>query len=138
MRYAASHEDVEATQRNIAKGECHLVIMKEEIIRSPGAELGPKWYLNPRIITFGRFAIYPKYQGQGIGLKFLDYIENREKELGASQLALDTSEKATHLIKMYEKRDYRFIQYYQWEETNYRSVVMSKKREFIALKKCSP
>jgi hypothetical protein len=33
MKYAASHEDVEATRKNIAKGECHLVIRNLEIIR---------------------------------------------------------------------------------------------------------
>jgi GNAT superfamily N-acetyltransferase len=131
MKYAASQEDVEATRRNIAKGECHLVISNSEIIgcvtiRRPGAELGPEWYAKPGIITFGRFAINPDYQGQGIGSKFLDYIENRARELSAKELALDTSEKATHLIQMYEKRAYRFIQYHQWEGINYRSVVMSK------------
>lgn len=131
MKYAASHEDVEATRKNIAKGECHLVISNSEIIgcvtiRRPGAERGPAWYSNPGVITFGRFAINPSNQGQGIGSMFLDYIENRAKELGAKELALDTSEKADHLIKMYEKRNYRFIEYHQWEITNYRSVVMSK------------
>jgi len=34
---------------------------------------------------------------------------------------------ADHLIKMYESRGYRFIEYHQWGITNYRSVVMSKK-----------
>ncbi len=131
MKYAASHEDVEATRKNIGKGECHLVISNSEIIgcatiRRPGAELGPAWYANPGVITFGRFAINPIHQGQGIGSKFLDYIESRAKELGAKELALDTSEKADHLIKMYEKRNYRFIEYHQWDITNYRSVVMSK------------
>ena len=131
MKYAASHEDVEATRKNIAKGECHLVIRNLEIIgcvtiRRPGAELGPAWYSRPGVITFGRFAIDPIHQGQGIGTNFLDYIENRAKELGAKELALDTSEKAEHLIKMYEKRQYRFIEYHQWDITNYRSVVMSK------------
>lgn len=131
MRYAASHEDVDATRRNMAKGEYHLVIKDSEIIgclmiRRPGVELGPDWYANPGVITFGRFAINPIFQGQGIGSKFLDYVENRAKELGAKELARDTSEKAEHLIKMYEKRGYRFIQYHQWDITNYRSVVMSK------------
>jgi GNAT superfamily N-acetyltransferase len=131
MKYAASHEDVDATRKNIAKGECHLAMNNTELIgcvtlRSPGAEVGPDWYARPGIMTFGRFAINPQYQGQGIGSKFLDYIEYRAKELGAYELALDTSEKADHLIYMYDKRGYRFIQYHQWDTTNYRSVVMSK------------
>ncbi len=131
MKYGASHEDVDATRKNIAKGECHLVMNNKEMIgcvtlRRPEAEVGPDWYANSGIMTFGRFAINPQYQGQGIGSTFLDYIENRAKELGAMELALDTSERADHLIAMYAKRGYRFIQYHQWEITNYRSVVMSK------------
>ena len=42
-------------------------------------------------------------------------------------VTLDTAEGAEHLIRTYEKRGYRFIEYVQWEVTNYRSVVMSKK-----------
>ncbi len=131
MKYAASHEDVAATRKNIAKGECHLAINMTDLIgcvtlRRPGAEIGPDWYATPEVMTFGRFAIRPQYQGQGIGSKFLDYIENCAKGLGANELALDTSEKADHLVAMYTKRGYRFIQYHQWDITNYRSVVMSK------------
>ena len=131
MKYAASHEDINATKRNIAKGECHLVICNNEIVgcvnlRSPGAELGPDWYSQPGIVTFGRFAILPQFQSRGIGSKLLDHIESRAKELEAKELAFDTSEKALHLIQFYEKRGYRFIQFHQWEVTNYRSVVMSK------------
>jgi GNAT superfamily N-acetyltransferase len=109
MKYAASHEDVEATKRNIEKGECHLVLIKNMIIgcvnlRRPGAELGPAWYSQSGIVTFGRFAVLPQFQGQGIGGKLLDYTEARAQELGAKEIAFDTSEKALHLIKMYEKR----------------------------------
>jgi GNAT superfamily N-acetyltransferase len=131
MKYAASHEDVEATRKNIAKGECFLVIKDSEIIgcvnlRKPGSELGPDWYSQPGVVTFGRFAIDPRFQGQGVGSKLLDHIESRAKALGSKEIAFDTSEKADHLIKMYNKRGYRFIQYHQWDITNYRSVVMSK------------
>lgn len=131
MKYAASHEDVEATRKNIAKGECFLLIKESEIIgcvnlRTPGAELGPDWYSQPGVVTFGRFAIDPKFQGQGFGSKLLDHIESRAKALGSKEIAFDTSEKADHLIKMYNKRGYRFIQHHQWDITNYRSVVMSK------------
>lgn len=131
MKYAASHENVEATRKSIAKGECYLVLKNSEIIgcvtfRKPGAAIGPDWYAQPGVVTFGRFAVDPKYQGQGIGSKLLDFIEVVAKEFGAKEIAFDTSEKADHLIKMYEKRGYRFIEYHQWDITNYRSVVMSK------------
>jgi GNAT superfamily N-acetyltransferase len=131
MRYAASHEDVESTRKNIAQGECHLVLKDARVIgccllRRQGSNAGPSWYLKKEVATFGRFAIDPLYQGRGLGSKFLSYIEKRARELHAKELALDTSEKALHLIRMYEKRGYRFIEFHQWDITNYRSVVMSK------------
>lgn len=139
MRYAASHEDKNATQKNIEDGECHIAIHEGKIIacailRIPKQELksgwksnGPKHYSVSGVTTFGRFAVQPELQGQGIGSKLMDIIEARAQYLGFSELALDTSEHATHLIKMYEKRGYKFIEFHQWDITNYRSVVMSKR-----------
>ena len=46
---------------------------------------------------------------------------------GAAELALDTAEPARHLIDWYTRLGYRFIEYAQWDVTNYRSVVMSKR-----------
>lgn len=47
-------------------------------------------------------------------------------EKGMKYLALDTSEHAHQLISMYKKLNYRFIEYANWNVTNYRSVVLSK------------
>ena len=41
-------------------------------------------------------------------------------------LALDTAEGATHLIDWYAKLGFEFVEYTQWEVTNYRSVIMAK------------
>jgi GNAT superfamily N-acetyltransferase len=143
MRYAASHEDVEATKKNIENGECFLGLLDEKIIacailRLPGRgdKLGwkavnPSWYQSPNVTTFGRFAVDPTLQGHGIGSKMMDVLEARAKELGFEELALDTSEHAANLISMYKARGYRFIEYHQWNITNYRSVVMSKKLNAI-------
>jgi len=57
----------------------------------------------------------------------MEIIETKAKSLGALEIALDTAEGAAHLIRFYEKRGYEFIQYVQWEVTNYRSVIMSRK-----------
>lgn len=97
----------------------------------PLAEAGwkadkPSWYNSPGVLVFGRFAVSPELQGHGLGSKMMDVLEARVKALGYAEIALDTSEKADHLIKMYEQRGYRFIEYHQWGITNYRSVVLSK------------
>jgi len=43
-----------------------------------------------------------------------------------AELALNTSELATGLISMYMKKGYRFIEYVQWDDVNYQSVILSK------------
>lgn len=129
MRYAASYEDVEATKRHIRSGECHLAILHGGIVGCVVLRFSarkPAWYTNPGVASFGRFAVSPSLQGKGVGSRLLNHIESRARSLGYKELALDTSEKAIHLIQMYEKRGYRFIGHHQWEVTNYRSVVMSK------------
>ena len=47
--------------------------------------------------------------------------------MGASEIALDTSENAHHLLSYYENRGYRFVEYVQWDEVNYRSKTLSKR-----------
>lgn len=138
MKFAASHENVEATKRNIQDGECYIAELDNQILSCAVLRIpnklekvgwkanGPSWYQNPIVTTFGRFAVLPELKGQGLGSKMMDVLEARAKALGFSELALDTSEHAKHLIEMYDKRKYRFIEYHQWNITNYRSVVMSK------------
>lgn len=139
MRFAASHEDEAATKRNIEDGECYIGILDNELVTCAMLRIpnniekagwkanGPSWYQVEGVTTFGRFAVSPRFQGLKIGSKMMEVIESRARELGFLELALDTSEHADHLIKMYEERGYRFIEYHQWNITNDRSVVMSKK-----------
>jgi hypothetical protein len=56
----------------------------------------------------------------------MEVVEQRAADLGATELALDTSEAATHLIRFYANRRYRFIEHIQHEGKNYRSSVFSK------------
>lgn len=54
-------------------------------------------------------------------------VEELAVQDGAAELALDTAEGAHHLIRYYSARGYRFVDYVQWNDTNYRSVLMSKR-----------
>ncbi|MEQ1852103.1 MAG: bifunctional GNAT family N-acetyltransferase/class I SAM-dependent methyltransferase, partial [Chthoniobacteraceae bacterium] len=62
-----------------------------------------------------------------LGQRLMHVIEQRALQHGAAELALDTAEGATHLVRWYERLGFRFIQHVSWDETNYRSVVMSKR-----------
>ncbi|HET6402053.1 MAG TPA: GNAT family N-acetyltransferase [Candidatus Kapabacteria bacterium] len=75
---------------------------------------------------FGQFAVLPEMQRTGIGSQLITLVEQRAKQEGARFIALDTAETAFHLIRYYEKRGYKFVQYQQVDKVNYRSVILSK------------
>lgn len=136
LNFVATYQTAEYTRNFIKNGECFII--KNEDGRIIGTVMyynspfmkekdTPEWYLNDYVAYFGKFAVHPEYQCKGIGAKMMDFVEEYAKSKGKTELALDTSEKALHLIKHYEKKGYRFIQHHHWDVTNYRSVVMSKK-----------
>ena len=131
-RYWASHQDAKNTQERIEKGKCFVTIIKNKMIGTicyyPKEKTdGCNWYDQLNVASFGQFAVLPNLQRRGIGSKLLDLVEKQAEMEGVEELALDTAEGAAHLIKLYEKRGYRFIEYAKWQGTNYRSVIMSKK-----------
>lgn len=85
-----------------------------------------QYYTKTGVYSFGQFAIDPDFQGYGLGSRIMNALESRAKELGAIELALDTSENALDLIEMYKKRGYKHVDYTKWQVTNYRSVILSK------------
>ena len=87
------------------------------------------WYDRPEVTTFHQFAVDPDFHKQGVGSRLMDWIEKRAVELGAQELACDTADGATHLIKMYKKRGFREVGKADWEDTNYASVILSKTLE---------
>jgi GNAT superfamily N-acetyltransferase len=76
---------------------------------------------------FGQFAVHPSLQKHGIGSVMMDLAEAIAAHNDAKELALDTSEQALHLIDYYQKRGYEFREYVQWDITNYRSIIVSKR-----------
>lgn len=131
MRYLATHQPPEKTLERLQRGEAYLAFRLNELVgtvtlfrEDPTSRC--EYYRIPGVFSFGQFAIRPRLQGQGFGSLMMNMLEARAKELGARELALDTSEHATDLIRLYEKRGYRHVAYTQWDVTNYRSVIMSK------------
>lgn len=91
---------------------------------------GSPWLDRIDVASFGQFAVHPELQRLGIGSKLIECCELFAIADGAKHLALDTSEDAGHLISYYSKKHFAFIEYVQWQCTNYRSVVMSKSLRF--------
>lgn len=132
MRFFASHQDATATRRRMARGETIVALdFSQKIVgivtlSEVDSTRGSPFYDRDGVASFGQFAVRPSHQGRGIGTKLLSLVEDRAREKGVQELALDTSERATQLIAMYQAKGFRFIEYVQWSSTNYRSLVFSK------------
>ena len=132
FKYLATHQDEATTRQRLQSGisivaEVDGAIVGTVTLRVPKTESRCAWYLQPGVWSFGQFAVRPDLQRNGLGQKLMREIEQRALQNGATELALDTAEEATHLVRWYERLGFRFIQHVSWDETNYRSVVMSKR-----------
>jgi predicted N-acetyltransferase YhbS len=131
FRYLATHQDDSTTERRLRRGLAFVAELDGEIVgtitlRPPKSESRCAWYLRPGVWTCGQLAVRPDLQRQGLGRRLMDTVERRAIAEGAAELALDTAEGAAHLIAWYRRLGFRFVQHVSWEETNYRSVVVSK------------
>ena len=131
MRYLATHQPPETTLKRLKKGDSFLGFLGDELASTITVVKGnqnesAKWYQTPQVYYFSQFAVKPSHQGKGIGARLMDFVEEYGTRQGATEMALDTSEHAQDLILTYTKRGYRFVEYTQWDDTNYRSVILSK------------
>lgn len=134
MRYLASYQDEAMTRTRVNEGECYVAVddtgsvIATVTLMPPGVPHyeGCDYYRKSGVARFGQFAVEPTRQGCGIGSMLMEHIEHRAAEFGATELACDTSENASHLIAMYIKRGYSLIGAADWDVTNYRSVILSK------------
>lgn len=131
FRYLASHQDDSITLQRLKAGWAYVGTLSGQIVatitlRVSEADSPCEWYQEPSVFIFGQFAVHPTFQRLGIGERLIQRMEHEAIVRGATELALDTSEGATHLWDWYSRLGYRFIQHVSWRDTNYRSVVLSK------------
>ena len=131
LMYVASYQKSDVTLARIKNGYCLVAIQDDSIVGTAtyypsGTKGGCPWYEKEGVGVIGQFGVLPELQSTGVGSALLESIEQKAFEDGAEELALDTAEGASHLRSYYAKRGYRFIEYTDWEVTNYRSVIMSK------------
>lgn len=132
FRYVASYQDANKTLERMKNAVCFVGKLEEKIIAtisyySPEHTSYPGWPEGVKVAHFGQFAVEPAYQKLGIGSRLLDHVEHYAFINNAAELALDTAENASHLVNYYTRKGYCFRTYVQWKETNYRSVILSKK-----------
>lgn len=131
LRYLATHQDSATTLKRQAKSESYLGYLDGALIATITLETADKmgdctWFQRPEVFKLAQFAVHPDHKGRGIGNHIMDVIEAPARELGAEELALDTSEHAHRLIALYNRRGYRQVDEIDWEVTNYKSVVLRK------------
>ena len=132
LKYVATHQTVDITLRRISRGTCFVVEREGRIVgtityRDPSQSRGAPYYERPDVAYVAQMAVEPEYQRQGIATRLMRHVEALARADGASELAFDTSEQATHLIEWYQRLGYRAVDQVQWDVTNYRSVIMSKR-----------
>lgn len=134
FRYLATHQSSDVTRSRISKGTCFLAVDAERIVGtityySSINTGGSPHYDEAGVCSFGQFGVLPEYQGKGSGKMLYDHVEQRAIRDGAQYIALDTSEGALHLIELYRRWGFAVVEYAQWKDVNYRSVIMSKRLE---------
>ncbi len=131
LRFLATHQGADVTRERVMTGTCFLAVSNEQLMGTitlyePKSGEECDYYARTDVAHFGQFAVKPGFQKSGIGTALLEHVERIAKQRGFAHMALDTAEPAAHLIEYYQKRGYSFVQFVQWDCTNYRSVVMSK------------
>lgn len=66
-------------------------------------------FLNKSFVELNKFATLPSYQGQGIGSKILNYIEDYCSENDIDKIRLDVHDKSFSAINFYKQRDFHVI-----------------------------
>lgn len=130
--YMATHQDSTITLKRIENAVCLIAMKDNKMIGSisyysPENNTGCNWYDKDNVAKIGQFGVHPSYQSKGVGRRLLELVEVLATKDGVEELALDTAEGASHLIQFYGNKGYRFIEYVNWNHTNYRSVILSKK-----------
>jgi len=131
LRPLAGRQDAATTRKRCSSGECFIAAMDGRLVgtilfHEVEDAKGPPWFQNKHVDSFSQFGVDPDIQGRGIGQMLLSTVERRAAECGATELALSMAEPDVKLMEFYKRRGYRFIEYWQWPYTNYRSAILSK------------
>lgn len=134
LHYMASHQSSEVTRRRMAKGDTVVALTPDAVVigtitlATEWATSGSPFYDRTDVASVGQFCVEPAFQSRGIGSTLLSLAEALAYQRGVGHLALDTSEQATGLIRLYTTRGYQLIESVKWPDVNYRSVILAKAR----------
>jgi GNAT superfamily N-acetyltransferase len=132
LHFVASHQGEEVTAARVARGECWVAVVGEQIVGTitmipPGRGRGCPFYERDNVATLQQLAVDPEYQGNGIGGQLLHQAETAARAAGAITVAFDTAGSAFELIATYRRHGYAETGTVDWRpRVNYRSVILAK------------
>lgn len=133
LAFTATRQTAETTRDRIAGAHCLLAIDEGRMIGTATVDRGGPhhrvaYYQSPTVAVFSQFGVDPQRRGEGIGKALLAASEDWARAAGCTELALDTSDQAVHLIELYEMWGFSIVDRHDWRPgVNYLSVVMSKR-----------
>lgn len=106
--FVAGHGEWDEDLKNIPKvydnaGGVFLIAEAEGKIIGMGALKR----VDSKTAEIKRMRVQPEYQGKGLGTKLLKLLEGKAKELGYTQLILDTSLQQEAALHIYSKHGYK-------------------------------
>lgn len=132
LNFTATDQTVETTQRRVESGQTWVAEFDGRLVGTITLYVGvkewqPRYYARPGVAFFGQFGVDPSARGMGIGVMLHQKVTDLAKELGMQRLALDTSDRAHHLIQLYQSWGYAVVDSHEFGGTiNYTSVVMAR------------
>jgi ribosomal protein S18 acetylase RimI-like enzyme len=129
LRYLATHQGDDTTKERLASGDAFVVTQGRRIVGTVTVRRSctdHEWYMRPEVASMQQLAVDPDLQSRGIGNALMQLAEDVAREWGKTEMALDTSDQAKHLIAIYMKRGYRVVSEITRDIVNYRSIVLSK------------
>ncbi|WP_248241560.1 GNAT family N-acetyltransferase [Microbacterium kunmingense] len=92
-----------------------LAEVEHELAENLGcvALLGPRMVgaararVDDRLLLIGRISIAPDVQGEGVGSRLLDALEERGRDAGATEAELFTGSLSEANLRLYERQGYR-------------------------------
>ncbi|MFJ8442515.1 GNAT family N-acetyltransferase [Kitasatospora griseola] len=128
--FFASYQSVQDTANRLGQGECWMAERETELVGTvtvAARHAVPVGYPAPTEAgSFWQLAVDPAFQGSGLGNRLLTLAEERIVALGSTKAVIDTSAHAVDLVAWYRRRGYLPIGTWQWDVTNYESVVLLK------------
>ncbi|WP_138751253.1 GNAT family N-acetyltransferase [Paenibacillus sinopodophylli] len=117
LHWPAAHADLALIQDNITSNECYVLEVDGEIAGTVTLSKGDEVKAITPFPFIKWFAVDPAYQGQGIGNKLLNWLEQTviKEKVGAAAVTLATAEKHPWLLAMYERRGYERLHVFDFD-----------------------